>query len=82
MAEVLNHSLGDQQQPADHRQRQQHVKQCAHHVLPEVPESFPLRTMIPRISAIRTTIPAAADTKFWTVIPIIWLKYVSVVSPP
>ena len=46
------------------------------------PRLLPLRAMIPRISAIRTTIPAAAETKFCTVIPIIWLKYVSVVSPP
>ena len=48
----------------------------------KLPSPLPLRATIPRISAIRTTIPAAAETKFWNVIPTIWLKYVSVVSPP
>ena len=36
----------------------------------------------PRISATITAMPAAADTKFWTVSPTIWVKWLSVVSPP
>ena len=36
----------------------------------------------PRISATATAMPDAAETKFWTVSPSIWLKYESVVSPP
>jgi hypothetical protein len=42
----------------------------------------PLRAMMPRISAITTTRPTAADTKFCTASPVIWLKNVIVVSPP
>ena len=48
----------------------------------KLPRPEPLREMIPRIIAISTQIPTAAETKFSTVNPIIWLKYVSVVSPP
>ena len=29
---------------------------------------------MPRIRAMRTTIPTAAETKFWTVRPAIWVK--------
>jgi hypothetical protein len=36
----------------------------------------------PRINAIATAIPLAADRKDWTVIPAIWLRLLSVVSPP
>ena len=36
----------------------------------------------PRISATITAIPAAADTKFWTVRPIICVRWLSVFSPP
>jgi hypothetical protein len=32
------------------------------------------RAMMPRISAIATAMPVAAETKFWTVSPAIWLK--------
>ena len=37
---------------------------------------------MPRISAMATAMPTAAETKFWTASPAIWLKYESVVSPP
>ena len=40
------------------------------------------RAMMPRMSAMATAMPVAAETKFWTVRPAIWLKYESVVSPP
>ena len=40
------------------------------------------REAMPRISAIATTMPTAAETKFWTASPAIWLKNVIVVSPP
>ncbi len=35
----------------------------------------------PRTNATSTAIPAAADTKFCTVKPTIWVRYVNVVSP-
>ena len=35
----------------------------------------------PRIRATITAMPAAADTKFWTVSPTIWVRWLSVVSP-
>ena len=41
-----------------------------------------VRLMIPRISAATTAMPTAAETKFCTVSPAIWLKSLSVVSPP
>ena len=40
------------------------------------------RAAIPRMSAIATTSPTAAETKFCTARPAIWLKNESVVSPP
>ena len=36
----------------------------------------------PRMIAAQTAMPAAAETKFCTVSPTIWLKYDIVVSPP
>ncbi len=40
------------------------------------------RAAIARIRATATTMPTAAEMKFWTASPAIWLKYVIVVSPP
>ena len=48
----------------------------------KLPRLAPLRERMPRIIATSTAMPTAAETKFWTVRPAIWLKYVSVVSPP
>ena len=48
----------------------------------KLPKPLPLRPTIPRISATATQMPTAAEAKFCTVSPAIWLKYVSVVSPP
>ena len=36
----------------------------------------------PRMTAARTAMPTAAETKFWTVRPTVWLRYESVASPP
>ena len=36
----------------------------------------------PRISATITAMPTAAETKFCTVSPTIWVRWLSVVSPP
>ena len=65
--------------------RQQHVQQRARQVLPEVAEALARlarRAAMPRMSAIATTMPTAAETKFCTASPAIWLKNESVVSPP
>ena len=61
---------------ADDRDRQQHVERRAHEVLPEVAEpGLALRrAMMPRMSAMATAMPIAADTKFCTASPAIWLK--------
>ena len=40
------------------------------------------RATMPRMSAMTTAMPTAAETKFCTARPAIWLKYDSVVSPP
>jgi hypothetical protein len=37
---------------------------------------------MPRMIATITAMPAAADTKFCTVRPTIWLRWLIVVSPP
>ena len=42
---------------------------------------FPTRDN-PRISATITAMPAAAETKFWTVSPTIWVRWLRVASPP
>ena len=39
--------------------------------LPTVPFSFEVKALM---SGRRTAIPAAAETKFWTVMPIIWVR--------
>ncbi len=46
------------------------------------PRSWLPRLMIPRMTAIRTAIPTAAERKFWTARPTICEKYDIVVSPP
>ncbi len=43
--------------------------------------SDPRRTR-PRTSAIATEMPTAAETKFWTVSPAIWVRWLMVDSPP
>ena len=40
----------------------------------KLPSPLPLRPMIPRTSAIATTIPTPAESQFWTARPTIWLK--------
>ncbi len=51
--------------------------------LPSDPvSSRPRRAAMARISATTTTMPTAAERKFCTASPAIWLKYVIVVSPP
>ncbi len=37
---------------------------------------------MPRMIATTTAMPAAADTKFWTVKPSIWVRWLIVFSPP
>ena len=41
-----------------------------------------LRRTRPRITAIATAIPTAAETKFCTVSPAIWVRWLIVDSPP
>ena len=40
------------------------------------------RRVMPRMMATTTAMPAAADTKFCTVSPTIWLRWLIVDSPP
>ena len=46
------------------------------------PSSPAPRRAKPRMTAASTAMPTAAETKFWTVRPVIWLRYDSVDSPP
>ena len=55
------------------------VRSCQKLPRPSAPAR---RAAMPRISAIATTMPTAAETKFCTARPAIWLKNESVVSPP
>ena len=69
-------ALGGEDQRADERDRQQHVEHRARQVLPEVaePGRAGAARAIPRIRATATTMPTAAETKFCTASPAIWLK--------
>ncbi len=59
----------------DHdRHRQQDVEDVRIRSCQKFPSDLPLRPMIPRISAIATQMPTAAEAKFCTVSPAIWLK--------
>ena len=67
----------------DERDREQDAQRGAHEVDPEVADrALARRVTRPRISATMTAMPAAADTKFWTVSPIIWVRWLIVFSPP
>ena len=48
-------------------------------------QKFPIvsvrRRTIPRTSAMATAMPTAAETKFWTVSPAIWVRWPIVDSP-
>ena len=48
----------------------------------KLPSEEPERAAKPRITAIATEMPTAAEMKFCTARPVIWEKYESVVSPP
>ena len=73
-AEGLDHALGDEDQGADDRERQQDVEQDADQVAPEVAERRAAAAAKPRITAASTAMPTAAETKFWTASPAIWAK--------
>ena len=49
-------------------------------------QKFPIvrwpRRVMPRMIATTTAMPAAAETKFWTVKPSIWVRWLIVLSPP
>ena len=49
-------------------------------------QKFPIvserRRVRPRIRATTTAMPTAAETKFWTVSPAIWVRWAMVDSPP
>jgi hypothetical protein len=48
----------------------------------KLPSVVARRRAMPRMKAANTAIPAAADTKFCTVRPSIWVRWLIVVSPP
>ena len=75
----LDHALRDEDQRGHDGERQQHVQQRADQVPPEVAQATPLRATSPRITATATQMPTAAETKFCTARPAIWLNDVIVV---
>ena len=48
----------------------------------KLPSVFARRRARPRMNAAITAMPAAADTKFCTARPIIWVRWLIVDSPP
>ena len=47
----------------------------------KLPRVFDCLRVSPRMSATATAIPTAADTKFWTANPVIWVNWDIVSSP-
>jgi len=64
--EILNRALADQQDREYQRQRQQHVKRDSRQIDPGVADLCAVWRAKPRIRAMATTIPVAADKKFCT----------------
>ena len=65
----------------DDGERQQHEEGDAGQVDPEVADA-PDRARAKRGSRDRDAMPVAAETKFCTVSPAIWVRWLMVVSPP
>ena len=81
--ERLDDALRDEEQGADHADRQQDVEDRAREVGPEVAERRAVaRARSPRTTAMSTAMPTAAEAKFCTASPAICVKFVIVVSPP
>ena len=73
--EVLRHAADDQHQRDDDRERQQDVEHAAGQIDPEVADRLRAeRRAKPRISAMASAMPVAADTKFCTVRPAICVR--------
>ena len=74
-AEVLRHAERDERERHDDRQRQQHVERGAREIDPEIADRRrPWRGRRRAPAARRSAMPVAAETKFCTVSPTIWLK--------
>ena len=69
-AERLRHALPDQEQRVDDADRQQDVERAARDIDPEIADRVCIDARAkPRISATASTMPVAADRKFWCVRP-------------
>ena len=73
-AEVLRHAERDERERHDDGQRQQHVERGARQIDPEIADGRRLGAAKARASGTTTAMPVAAETKFCTVRPTIWLK--------
>ena len=72
---VSRHALGDQHDRADDRQRQQDVTPATGRGRPRSsPACAGLRCEKPRMTAASTAMPTAAETKFCTARPAIWVR--------
>ena len=80
--EVLRHPEGDQDEREHHADRQQDEECEADEVDPEVAEPLADARAKPRMTATATAMPVAAERKFCTVSPAIWVRWLIVVSPP
>ena len=78
----LRDPLPDQEQRIGNAKRQQHVEGAAGDIDPEGPTVLTEARAKPRMRATASTMPVAADRKFWCVSPSIWARYESVLSPP
>ena len=73
-AEVLDHTLADQGEGEHERNGQQDVERRSGDVGPEIADRLGRWRASPRISAIATTMPVAADMKFCTASPAICVR--------
>ena len=78
--EVLDHALAQVDEGDDERDGQEHAGDAAGDVDPEVAERVGRRRAMPRMSATATAMPAAAEAKFWTASPAIWVRWLTVDS--
>ena len=80
--QVLHHALTRQHDRGDDGERQQHPDRAAGQIDPEVADRAERRRDEAADQRDRDGEPTAADTKFCTVRPAIWVRWLIVGSPP
>ena len=72
--QVLRHTLPDKKETDHNRDRQKHIENGAGHIDPEIPDRLAERRAKPRMRAMASAMPVAAETKLCMVSPAIWVR--------